>query len=448
MKTLKEIATQLEKDLVDSIQSLVKIESVEGEAQQGKPFGSAVDEALRYTLSLGEELGFRTFYGEGYYGYIEMGQGDELVGILAHLDVVPVENPDQWSHPVFEGEIHEGKLYGRGAVDDKGPLLAALYAMKAVAEASIPLHKRVRLILGTNEETKWQGIVRYLQQEEVPSIAFTPDSDYPLINAEKGLLQVKLSPNTPDPPPPFKLTGGGTLNSVPDYCTYEGEDIDSLTELATSLGYTHKALERNFSISGKSAHSAKAWLGENAISRMAILLTKAKFTSPLIAFIAEQLGEDVYATTLFGSYEDEVSGKITLNPAGITINQEEESLSVDIRYPVTKTKEDVLAILEKALSSYEIQLEVLDHLPSLHVPLDHPLVKTLRQIFEEETGLDSTPLSTGGATYARALDNCVAFGPLFPGKTKMAHQTDEYVDLDDLMKSLYMYARAIASLAE
>ena len=445
MRKFEDIITSLKDDFIKSIQEFVSINSVEGIPMDGMPFGKGVDDALRFTLSLGERLGFRTFYGDGYYGYIEMGEGEELIGILAHLDIVPVENPSNWIHPPFRGEIEDNKLYGRGAVDDKGPLLAALYAMKTVMESGIQLNKRIRLILGTNEETDWKGIEKYLSLEEVPSCGFTPDSDYPLINAEKGLLQIKLSSFHKNS---FALRGGGALNSVPDHCIYEGSKIEELVNKANLLKYQFESSNNFFKTIGRSAHSAKAQQGINAIGIMAILLHKENIHSSIVDFIANEIGEDFYGENIFGVYEDEVSGKLTINLGRAYIDHEKQELYLDIRYPVTKNEDDVIALLKEKIRAYELEFEIFGRLSPLYVPTDNPLVITLREIFEEATGLDSTPISTGGATYARALNNCVAFGPLFPGKVKMAHQDDEYIDLNDLTKSVLMYAMAIERLAK
>lgn len=443
MKKFEGIIKELGDELIKSIQSLVSINSVEGDPLPGMPFGKEVDDCLKFTLQLGNDLGFNTVYGDGYYGYIEMGEGEELIGILAHLDVVPVENPKNWSFPPFAGKISDNKLYGRGSVDDKGPLLAALYAMKAVKDSGVQLNKRIRLILGTNEETRWECINKYLEKEEIPSCGFTPDSDYPLINAEKGLLQVKLSSSTKNE---FNLEGGGAINSVPDYCIYSGDGIEGLIESALLSKYDYTYEGQHLSIKGKSAHSAKAWRGINAIARLVLILNKENITSPLISFMTNEIGEDCYGENVFGNFEDEVSGKITINMARVLIERASEELYIDIRYPVTKTEQEVVNLLKESASKYGLKLEIIQSVPPLYVSEDNFLVKTLREIFEEVTGLDSTPISTGGATYARAMENCVAFGPLFPGKPKVAHENDEYIDLDDLMKSVLMYAMAIEKL--
>ena len=141
-----------------------------------------------------------------------------------------------------------------------------------------------------------------------------------------------------------------------------------------------------------------------------------------------------------------MSGKLTFNIGKLELTKEKESLGVDIRIPVTYKKEDVVDNLKEISSKHNLEYSEHDWLGSIYVPEDNFLVKSLRKVFEEETGLDSTPLSSGGATYARALDNCVAFGSVFPGKPKTEHQANEYIFVDDLMKATEIYALSVYEL--
>lgn len=445
MDQLENIIYAQKDELLSYLQQLIQINSVEGEPKKDMPFGKGVDDALRFVLSLGEKFGFQTLYKDGYYGYIEMGSGEELIGLAAHLDVVPVEKPEAWTFPPFSGKIANNRIYGRGALDDKGPLLAALYAMKAVYDAKLPLNKRIRFILGTNEETGWKCIEKYLKEEEIPAYGFIPDSDFPLINAEKGLLQVKL---TSREKMDFTIIGGAALNSVPDSCSYTGNSIDKIIAVADALNYSYNLEGTTLTVQGKTVHSAKSWEGINAIARTAILLSKGNISSPILDFITKEVGEDVYARGIFGNYFDEVSGKLTLNVAKIEIDNDLQQLYLDIRIPVFKEKEEVLSLLQKSIAKYSLELEVSATLPPLYVPESHPLIHTLRNVYEEVAQQNSTPLSTGGATYARGFKNFVAFGPLFPGEIKMAHKQNEYIDIDSLMKCSLIYAKAIASLGQ
>ncbi len=445
MTNLHNTVHQLKDDLITSLQELIQIDSVEDSPQDGKPFGEGVGNALNYVLKLANDMGFKTKNADGYYGYVEMGTGEELIGLLAHLDVVPTGDPKQWTYPPFKGEIHDNKIYGRGAIDDKGPLLATLYAMKIIKDSGIPLNKRIRLILGTNEETHWRDISKYKEQEESPHYGFTPDSDFPLINAEKGLIQLKLTLNEGAD---FTLKGGDALNSVPDHCEFTS--TQPLTELQETKDVQVEKKDDLTTIvfHGNSVHSAKSLKGVNAIGKAATFLKDQNIHTKLLDFMANDIGLDPSGANIYGDFQDRVSGKLTINMAKVDIDDSKQELFLDIRYPVSKTEEEVLSLLKNKIQQYNLDYEVLDTLPTLHVPEDHFLVKTLRSVYAEETKLDSTPLSTGGATYARAFDNFVAFGAVFPDEEKLAHQRDEFISIDSLLKCCIIYSKALTQLLE
>lgn len=182
---INKIIEELKDDLIDSTAELVKIKSIEDEAKEGKPYGEGVASALEKALEISEKLGFETVNVDGYVGYAEYGEGDEYVGVLGHLDLVP--EGDGWKYPPYGAEIHDGKMYGRGTTDDKGPIMAALYGLKAIKESKLPLSKKVRILFGTNEETGSKEIEHYLEKEKPPVLGFTPDAEYPIIYAEKGI---------------------------------------------------------------------------------------------------------------------------------------------------------------------------------------------------------------------------------------------------------------------
>ncbi|MFZ5968631.1 MAG: dipeptidase PepV [Bacillota bacterium] len=445
MKDIDVCIDGLKEEIISSIQSSIAIKSVEEKPKVGMPFGEGVDRALRQILKLGEDLGFRTKYGDGYYGYVEMGEGEEMIGILGHIDVVPEGDPASWSFPPYGGEVHNGRIYGRGAIDDKGPTIAALYAMKIVRDSGYLLKKRIRLIIGANEETRWECIDEYKEQEEAPSCGFTPDADYPLIFAEKGLLQFNLEHQKGGVVTVF---GGNAYNSVPDLCRYHESDWKEIARVLDELGFDYKITDQGITILGKACHSSTAWKGINAISRLCMALTEGGNSSEAIRFVAEKIGEDCYGEKIVGDCEDQSSGKLTMNIGKIDINHDRQTIYLDVRYPVTKKKEDIIHAIKAAAEPYGLVYEEKHFIPPLYVPRDHSMVKLLRKVYEEETGLDSTPLSIGGATYARAFENFVAFGPLFPGKEEVAHEKDEYIEIDDLMKTIRMYAKVIAELAK
>lgn len=436
--------SNIEKDMIESISKSVSIASVIGEEVDNCPFGKNIDNVLTYTLELCESLGFRTFKDkEGYYGYAEIGEGEELVGILGHLDVVPAGDLNAWNTDPFKATIIDGKLYGRGTQDDKGPTISAIYAVKALLDSEIKLNKRVRFIFGTDEETLWRDMAKYNEnKEEIPSFGFTPDSQFPCINAEKGLLQCLIKS---DKASPIRLVGGDAFNAVPSKIEYTGEKQEEVRAELTRLGFEYTSDENSITVIGKSVHSQKCNEGVNAIIRLCIALNNIGITSDAIKFVAEVIGEDAHANKILPGCED-VSGKLTCNVGKIDLSEDGQVISLDVRIPVTVEKEAFTNNLVNVASKYNLTYSEYDWAKSIYLPADHFLIKTLRKVYEEETGLDSTPLSSGGATYARAIDNCVAFGMIFPWGKKTEHQPNEYIEIKDLIKATQIYALAIYDL--
>lgn len=432
-------------DMIKDIISIVDIPSVYTEDESPYPFGKPIQEALEKTIELSKRLGFKTTIdSEGYYGYAEIGDGEELVGILGHLDVVPAEDLENWTYNPFEAKYVDGKIYGRGVQDDKGPTIATMYAAKQLLDEGYKFNKRLRFIFGTDEENLWRGIQKYMEKEEKPSFGFTPDSVFPMIHAEKGLLQLVL---TGEGRNDLKIQAGNSFNALADKATIEMENLDEVEHILKKLGFEYKCEGNKLTVIGKSAHSAKPEAGINAINRLAVALKKAGFKIPAAEFISDVLGTSHYGENIVGEWKD-FSGKLTINVGMLTINEEKSEISLDIRIPVSFEKEEFVENLSKFLDKYKLTSSERDFLGAIHVPLDHVLVKTLGDVFNEVTGLDSTPLTSGGATYARAMPNCVAFGAVLPGKPKTEHQANEYIDIEDFMTATTIYLNAIAKLVE
>ncbi len=440
-EAIKRELEALQGDLVNSIKDLVCIPSVIDEASTEYPFGENIDKALRKTLEICEGLGFKTYYDpEGYYGYAEIGEGSELVGILGHLDVVPAGALDAWNHTPFNPVIEDGKLYGRGTQDDKGPILTAIYAAKALMNLGASFNKRLRFIFGTDEENLWRDMKKYMEKEEKPSLGFTPDSSFPLTYAEKGLLQIILeADNAAD----LILEGGNAFNSVPDNIVYTGAKQEELKTKLTELEYDYEITEAGVKVLGKSAHAASAEKGINAISRLAIALKSIGISSKAIEFLANEIKEDAFAVRIFGNCEDEASGKLKFNVGKISLG-EKETLSIDIRIPVTVDKNEIVTKLSDAANKYDLSYREYDWMKSIYIPKDHFLINTLMEVYQEVTkDMTSEPMSSGGATYARALENCVAFGAVLPGRPETEHEPNEHIVLKDIFIALEIYAKAI-----
>jgi predicted dipeptidase len=442
------IARHIEKQqapMKAALKALVRIPSVLDEDGGGYPFGEAIDQALRKALQIAGELGFRTQYGDGgYYGFAEIGAGEELVGILGHLDVVPPGNLHEWKTDPFEPVEKEGKLFGRGTQDDKGPMIAALFAAKALLDAGVQFNKRLRFIFGTDEETLWRCINRYIEKEELPDMGFSPDAKFPLTYAEKGLLQLILEGSGESG---LSLRGGSAFNAVPDSIIYDGERQAELAKKLDELGFAYEWQETGVEVLGKAAHAMIPEEGINAIARLCLALQAIGVESKAIRFVAQEIGEDAYGTRIFGECADEPSGRLKFNIGKIELGQAEQ-LFIDARLPVTIAKEQIVSKLSVAAARYGLTYKEFDWVGPLYLPRDHFIIETLLKVYRQHSGdTISEPLASGGATYARAMPNCVAFGALFPGKLLTEHQPNERVVLSNLYKAMEIYAHAIHALA-
>ena len=423
--------------LIKSTQELIAIPSVKGEAKQGMPFGEEINRALEHALKIGEKLGFLVGNVDGYAGFIEFGQGSETLGILAHLDVVPPG--DGWTYPPFGGQIHDNKIYGRGAIDNKGPAMAALFAMKAVMEAGVPVNKKVRLILGTDEESGWEDMDYYFKNQPMPDFGITPDANYPVIHAEKGIVHIELykefNSESADKSPIVSIKGGSRANMVPDSCICYLKDK-----------------EKPLNVEGVSAHASMPEKGQNAIAKMLDLLnSRGLGDNDIDNFVIDLnrlIGFDTTGEGLGINLSDDVSGNLTLNLGVIDIDRNRGRAIIDIRFPVKYSQEEIMDVIEQRLNNTGIEAKVLHGQDPLYVPKDHFLVKTLSRVYKEQTGQDLEPMAIGGGTYARALKTGVAFGAVFPGKPELAHQKDEYIEIDDLILNAKIYAHAIAELVK
>lgn len=438
------IKDDVKEQFLTSLQTIISYPSVLNEGENGTPFGQAIQDVLEKTLEIAQEMGFQTYLDpEGYYGYAEIGQGEELLAVLCHLDVVPAGDLEDWQTPPFEATLKDGWLIGRGVQDDKGPSLAALYAVKSLLDQGLVFTKRIRFIFGTDEETLWRCMNRYNQLEEKADLGFAPDSSFPLTYAEKGLLQVKLhGPGWEDRP----LQAGRALNVVPDKATYKGERLEELLPVIEQSGVNYTEETGAVTVLGLSKHSKDAAEGVNAIVGLAESLSLIQ-PHPALLFIADAVGEDATGAALFGEIKDEPSGALSFNIATLSIDEEQSEIGIDIRIPVLADKDALVERLTEVAASYQLQYEEFDYVAPLYVPLDSPLVSTLMAVYQEETGDQTPAMSSGGATFARTMENCVAYGALFPDALQTEHQANERAKLEDLYRALEIYAETIRRLA-
>ncbi len=425
------------KEYTNDLKNLIKIKSYLKETQSYPT--QVMNDVLHEFEKIATSLGFNTYTDpKGYYGYAEIGSG-EMFGVLGHLDVVGPGDVDEWNTNPFKLTVVGEKMYGRGTQDDKGPLLAALYALRILLDSGHKLSKRVRFIYGTDEETSWRGIDKYLEKEEVPTMSFTPDADFPLIFAEKGILQFKLVGKGNG----ITFSSGSALNVVPAKTKYTLDKVKAFEENLKNLDFKYN---KNLEVLGKSVHAESANKGINSIVRT-FLAMKDIHLSKAIDFICEQLGEDTAFEKGLGSVYDEETKHITCNLGKVVFTKEKEELYFDFRIPVTYTKEDILKKLIPIASKYSLEYEELGWIAPLIVNKDTELVENLMHAYQEVINDTSTPpLTTGGGTYARALENCVAFGPVLPGADLTEHQENEYVLIEDMKTAIKIYATAFKKL--
>ena len=456
-------------DMVNTLQEMVRIKSVEAKAKEGMPFGEGVDKSLKKFLEIADQMGLKTKYVDGYAGHVEIGEGDEILGILCHLDVVP--EGTGWTYPPYAAEIHEDKLYGRGSIDDKGPAVASLYALKAIQESGVDLNKKIRLILGTDEESGWEGLDYYFQKEPKPDMAFSPDAEYPVIHAEKGILifdmnyDLDIDSEDYEDDTDFKyevisLKGGNAPNMVPESAeavikTEYGQAFEKkMVNFVEKTDYDFEIESINskkykITSNGVSAHGSMPEKGVNAISRMMAFLGELDKLNigDFVDFYNQKIGLDYYGERIGCELSDEVSGKLIFNVGQVKLEEGTVKTTINIRYPVTNSKDEVMEGIKNSIADFDAYLEMKNHQGPLHVPKDDPLVQNLMKVYRKVTGdEDSEPIAIGGGTYARAVPKGVAFGALFPDEEELAHQKDEFISLENFYKNAKIIAYAIKAL--
>ena len=447
----------LKEPMIACLQENINIPSVQGPAQPDAPYGIEVRQSLDHALNTARELGFRTVNMDNHLGWCEYGEGEEMIAVLGHLDVVPAG--DGWSCDPWGGEIIDGKIMGRGTTDDKGPSIAALFALAALRDSGLPIRRRIRLIFGCNEETGSNDMKYYIANGgETPVMGFTPDAEYPVINGEKGIINATFSRklNQTGDLKIISISGGTAPNVVPAAAcaklSCSSELASALTKLrAPMVAFT--AIEGGVLVEaeGLSAHGASPEEGENAIGRLMLALDTLPFegeTAEAIHFLATFLGMETDGKSAGIALHDEVSGGLTLNLGVMTAGAETLTLKINYRYPVTKSYRDCAPGFNAAFALAGFTLVNEMHKEKLYIPEDSELVSTLLRVYKEQTGQEGKPKSIGGGTYAKALPNILAFGPIFPGDEVREHKADEYITVDRLLTNAKIIAEAMYAMAK
>jgi succinyl-diaminopimelate desuccinylase len=445
--------------IVASVQELVRIPSVLGVAAESAPFGVETRRALDYFVNLAAALGMETKHVDGYAAHAEIGSGEKLIGVLSHVDVVPEGN--DWTHPPFGGDIEDGKIYGRGATDDKGPTIAGLYAIAALRAVGVPLGKRIRHIVGADEESGFRCMAYYFDHEEMPEFGFTPDGSFPAIYAEKGIASPVLSTEIPIDAAAIRLlsfNSGSRSNMVPDraeavlaFDPLAIVPIQQKLELFDGVE-TEVEIDRLLvTARGVGAHASTPEEGRNAAVILAnALLSLNEFAGPSrrIVEAIQFWGADTTGGSLGIAGTDGVASPLTSNLGVVATMGAAVSLTFSVRYPVTWIGADLMSHISDTAGTFGFELKSFADSKPLFVPNDDPYLATCLSVYRDETGDLSEPQTMGGGTYARVLDKGVAFGADFPGFPHLAHQADEFWYIEDLMKATKIYAKALARLAE
>lgn len=446
-----------EQELLDDYRAMLQIPSLEAAPEKNAPFGKENRRALDLALEMSERAGMRTKDLDGYIGYAEIGEGP-LVMSLGHLDVVPV-GPG-WKHDPFGAEIDGGYVYARGAVDDKGPTMASFYAIRAIKECIPDLKCRLRLVFGCNEESGFACVHHYMQVEEPPVLGVAPDSDWPLINAEKGIANMLISvPLNGKQLQLLEVCGGQRPNIVIDSCSVKvrvasqarnavEEKLADAWDKNVTWSWEGEVLK--IQSTGKAAHGATPFLGDSAATRAFRFLLSIAPNEDEVYYKELFLSTHTSGVGLGIHGQDEVSKDLTNNLGIVETADGKLRMTFNVRYPVTWKGSHLEELCTKHLQSLESgwELDEFQDSPSLYFPLDHPLVKNLVEVYREETGdTEKEPGVMGGGTYARAIPNTVSIGTCWQGDGK-PHETDERMKIDNLFRLSQIYAHMLYRLCQ
>ncbi len=449
---IDQIIESLQGDMVETLRKWLRVRSLKSAAAPGAPFGEPLREMLEMVLADCRRLGFETKNYDGYAGDAKMGEGGdaEALGILAHVDVVPAG--DGWKHDPFGAALEGDFIYGRGAGDDKGPLCAALFAMHAVRQAGIHLNRKVTLIVGCDEESGMEDMKHYREVAVMPRSGFSPDATYPLINLEKGMCGLELSaPVSDEGVKIIELNAGTRTNVIPG----AAEAVVAGTGLARKVagisqqyGWPVEAHEEGgntrIRATGINGHAAYPDIARNAIGQLLITL-RGLGAAGAIRTLADTIGTQSHGEGLGVSCEDGASGQLTCNLGILRVENGKLFATLDMRVPLLVAADRIPKIVEARLPGVTVNVRNLK-LPH-YVPETGKLVQSLLDAYHEVTGGERVAQSTGGGTYARFLDEGVAFGAGFPGEPDLAHQAEEYIKVSSLIMNMRIFARAIVKLA-
>ncbi|GHU38003.1 peptidase M20 [Bacilli bacterium] len=431
---IKQLVAENWEIFLNDLAKVIRIPSVQGVPEEDCPFGRAPKAAVLKALDIAKSYGFETKLVNHAVGYAQFGESradQKYIGIIGHLDVVPANEPS-WDSPPFDLIRRDGVLYARGILDNKGPIMSCLFGLKLIKDLGIQPKIPIRVLFGSNEETGSQDIPLYLEKEVPPMFGFTPDCKYPVVYGERGIVNLAIKTSIVDK----------ALDRLGDF---QGQMSRSVVPSELSVTFDGQQI----TALGKSSPSNAPEMGINSITKLARELRDILPSGELqtyFSWLDDYLSDEHYGEKLGIGYSDTASGKLILTPVLIKkTDQHEVCLELAIRYPISVTEDRIIAKIKENLPQ-NAQVSVTRSLKGTNFPKDNAYVTLLSAIYGKVTGLDATPVTTTGATYARYMPNTVAFGPSFPGQKGIAHKENEYFIEDDLKTNLIIYALAIYEL--
>ena len=441
---MKQEILKYKDEMIDQLAQLVSYPSTYQPNQDNTPFGISNRDCLNKALEIASSYGFKTVNLDNYCGYIEMGQGEEIIGILAHLDVVPVS--DTWNSDPFKLTIIDDKMYGRGTSDDKGAVVCSLTALRMLKEKEHTFTKRVRLILGCNEESGSRGVEYYIEKEGHVDCGFTPDGEFPLVFGEKGMVHGLLSGKSTKIE---DIKAGTVANAVAAKCNVVLKDncinTEKLAEFFNKHNIKYQYQTNTLPVFGIAAHASTPQLGVNAISYAMEALYYSGINDEMVDTYHKLVGLTYNGENASVDFKDKY-GDLTLN-VGLAFKENDKlCFTIDIRFPVTMKHETIIEKLQQVSNGSISNLEGVD---PLFFPEDHPMIKALHKAYVDVTNdTQHLPMTIGGGTYAKDMHNIVAFG-CDDGKFDYhIHDDNEFVTWDSMLTQTAGYYQAILNLLE
>lgn len=463
----REKVQEYENQIIEDLKGLLAIESVrdDSKASTENPVGPGPRQALDYMYKIAERDGFGTHDVDHIAGRIEVGSGEDVFGILCHVDVVPAG--EGWDTNPFDPVVTEDKVIARGTLDDKGPTIAAYYAVKILNDMKVNWKKRIHIIIGTDEESDWKCTDRYFKTEEMPALGFAPDAEFPAIHGEKGISTFDVIQNEQaeeQDEPEYELrsfTSGQRYNMVPDEAEAHINVKENMTDVIQNFEQflVDNQLEGESSVDsgvlvlnvqGKAVHGMDPSIGINAGLYLLNFLSQLdldKSAANFVDFSEKYLFNSHFGEKMGMKYHTEIMGDVTTNIGVIEYNNTKGGkFGINLRYPEGFEFDEAMSRFTKEIAELGFSIELGKNQTPHYVEKDDPFVQTLVQAYRNQTGDVSEPYTIGGGTYARNLDKGVAFGAMFDDSEDLMHQKNEYITKKQLFNATSIYLESLYAL--